>query len=72
MTVICCSATWPAGVQRFTQSVMKNPIQMFIGTLDLTAVHSVTQKIKIVEEKDKEALVCVPSVQGLGGNMCQK
>ena len=51
---------------------MKNPIQMFIGTLDLTAVHSVTQKIKIVEEKDKEALVCVPSVQGLGGNMCQK
>jgi ATP-dependent RNA helicase DDX43 len=70
--MICCSATWPAGVQQFAQSLMKHPIQVFNGTPDLTAVQRVTQKIKITEEKDKEALVCVPSVQGFGRSMCQK
>jgi hypothetical protein len=45
---------------------MKNPIQVFIGTLDLAAVHTVTQKIELVEEEDKDVLVCVPSVQGFG------
>jgi ATP-dependent RNA helicase DDX43 len=38
---------------------MKNPIQVFIGTLDLAAVHSVTQRIELVKEEDKSALVCV-------------
>jgi ATP-dependent RNA helicase DDX43 len=33
---------------------MKNPIQVFIGSLDLAAVHSVTQRIELVEEEDKE------------------
>jgi len=51
---------------------MKNPIQVFIGTLDLAAVHSVTQKIQLVEEEDKDALVCVPSMQGFGRSTCQK
>jgi len=54
------------------QSYMKNPIQVFIGTLDLAAVHTVTQKIELVEEEDKDALVCVPSAQGFGRSMCQK
>jgi len=51
---------------------MKDPIQVFIGTLDLAAVHSVTQKIELVEEEDKDALVCVPSMQGFGKSMCYK
>jgi ATP-dependent RNA helicase DDX43 len=38
---------------------MKDPIQVFIGTLDLAAVHSVTQTIEIVEEEEKYALVCI-------------
>ena len=72
MTMVCCSATWPAGVRRLAQSYMKTPIQVFIGTLDLAAVHSVTQKIELVEEEDKDAWVCVPSVQGFGRSMCRK
>lgn len=32
---------------------MVNPIQVCVGTLDLAAVHSVTQVIKIIEEDDK-------------------
>jgi len=72
VTMVCCSTTWSAGVQRLAQSYMKNPIQVVIGTLDLAAAHSVTQKIKVVEEEDKFALVCVPSVQDFGRSMCQK
>jgi ATP-dependent RNA helicase DDX43 len=45
---------------------MKNPIQVFIGTLDLAAVHSVTQKIELIEEEDKDEMVCFPSVQDFG------
>lgn len=59
MIVLCYSATWPEGVRRLAQSYMKNPIQVFVGTLDLAAVHSVTQTIEIVEEDDKYALVCI-------------
>jgi superfamily II DNA/RNA helicase len=59
MIVLCYSATWPEGVRRLAQSYMKNPIQVFIGTLDLAAVHSVTQKIELVKEEEKCALVCV-------------
>ncbi|ESN91039.1 hypothetical protein HELRODRAFT_90549, partial [Helobdella robusta] len=50
---IMTSATWPEGVRRLAASYQKDPIQVFIGTLDLTAVHSVTQRICIVDEKEK-------------------
>ena len=43
---------------------MKNPIQVCIGTLDLASFHCPG----IVKEKDKYALVCVPSVQSFGSN----
>jgi len=54
---VMTSATWPAGVRRLAQSYMKNPIQVFIGSLDLAAVHTVTQRIELVEEEDKDALL---------------
>ncbi|PSN29920.1 hypothetical protein C0J52_20712 [Blattella germanica] len=50
---VMTSATWPEGVRRLAQSYMKNPIQVFVGSLDLATVHSVTQKILIVPEDDK-------------------
>lgn len=59
MIASCYSATWPEGVRRLAQSYMKNPIQVFIGTLDLAAVHSVTQRIELIKEEDKSALVRV-------------
>jgi ATP-dependent RNA helicase DDX43 len=71
--MVCCSATWPAGVRLWAQSYIKNPIEVFIGTLDLPAVHNVSQKIEVVEEEeDKLALVCVSSVQDFGRSMCHK
>lgn len=50
---VMTSATWPPGVRRLAQSYMKNPIQVFVGSLDLAAVHSVTQKIYMVSEDEK-------------------
>ncbi|XP_059621407.1 probable ATP-dependent RNA helicase DDX43 isoform X2 [Phlebotomus argentipes] len=50
---IMTSATWPPGVRRLAQSYMRNPIQVYVGSLDLAAVHSVTQTIEIVDETEK-------------------
>ncbi|XP_070158975.1 probable ATP-dependent RNA helicase DDX43 [Polyergus mexicanus] len=50
---VMTSATWPPGVRRLAQSYMKNPIQVCVGSLDLAAVHSVTQKICLINEDEK-------------------
>lgn len=52
---VMTSATWPTGVRRLAETYMKDPIQVNVGSLDLAAVHTVTQKILFVEEDDKEA-----------------
>lgn len=54
---LCFSATWPQGVRRLAQSYMKNPIQVFVGSLDLATVHTVVQKIYIIDEDEKLNLV---------------
>ncbi|XP_041983046.1 probable ATP-dependent RNA helicase DDX43 [Aricia agestis] len=51
---VMTSATWPSGVRRLAESYMKDPIQINVGSLDLAAVHTVTQKILFVEEDDKD------------------
>lgn len=54
---VMTSATWPPGVRSLAQSYMKDPIQVIIGSLDLTAVHTVTQNIMFVEEEMKEKVL---------------
>jgi ATP-dependent RNA helicase DDX43 len=51
------SATWPDGVQRLCNTYLNDPIRVIVGSLDLAAVHTVTQYIKIVEDHDKEKLL---------------
>lgn len=51
------SATWPEGIRRIANDYMNNPLQVCVGTLDLAAVHSVTQHIEILDEKDKRQRV---------------
>ena len=36
---------------------MKNPVTVCVGSLDLAAVHSVTQTIHIVDEEEKITMV---------------
>lgn len=50
---VMTSATWPAGVRRLASSYMANPYQVFIGSLDLAATHTVTQIIEIMDEEEK-------------------
>lgn len=50
---IMTSATWPVDVRRIAARYMRNPIQIYIGSLDLAAVHSVRQDIEIVREEEK-------------------
>ena len=48
------SATWPAGVRRLASSYMEDPIQVFVGSLDLAAVHSVTQTVLVISDNEDE------------------
>ncbi|CRL05202.1 CLUMA_CG017979, isoform A [Clunio marinus] len=50
---VMTSATWPSGVRRLAASYMKNPFQVFVGSLDLAATHTVTQLIEIMDEEEK-------------------
>ncbi|KAI6651762.1 DEAD-box ATP-dependent RNA helicase 20-like [Oopsacas minuta] len=43
------SATWPADVRRLADSYLKNPFQVYVGSLDLKACHSVSQTIEIMD-----------------------
>lgn len=56
--VTVLSATWPLGVRRLAQTYMNNPIQVYVGSLDLAATHTVTQTIELIDENDKESKVC--------------
>ncbi|EFN83479.1 probable ATP-dependent RNA helicase DDX43 [Harpegnathos saltator] len=54
---VMTSATWPQGVRRLAQSYMKNPIQVFVGSLDLVAVHTVTQRVYLIDEEEKNNMM---------------
>lgn len=51
---VMTSATWPPGVKRLAKSYTTNPIQVMVGSLDLTTVNTVKQDILIMEEEEKE------------------
>lgn len=50
---VMTSATWPEGVRCLARKYMANPLMVFVGSLDLAAVHSVTQHIIFVLEEEK-------------------
>lgn len=53
---VMMSATWPPNVRKLARDFMKDPLQIFIGSLDLAAVSSVSQEIVIcaADEKRKQ------------------
>ncbi|KAJ8676693.1 hypothetical protein QAD02_012480 [Eretmocerus hayati] len=59
---VMTSATWPPGVRRLAQSYMKDPLTVCVGSLDLKAVHSVTQRIYIIDEEEKVDMVSMCSI----------
>ncbi|XP_052007477.1 probable ATP-dependent RNA helicase DDX43 [Xyrauchen texanus] len=54
---IMTSATWPTGVRRLAKSYLKDPMMVYVGTLDLAAVNTVQQTVLFVQEEEKKAYV---------------
>ncbi|XP_063147190.1 probable ATP-dependent RNA helicase DDX43 [Candoia aspera] len=52
---VMTSATWPDGVRRLAKSYLKDPMIVYVGTLDLAAVSTVEQKIVVIPEEEKRA-----------------
>ncbi|KAL2083471.1 hypothetical protein ACEWY4_021244 [Coilia grayii] len=52
---IMTSATWPPGVRRLAKSYLKDPMMVYVGTLDLAAVNTVQQTVLFVQEEEKKA-----------------
>ncbi|KAJ7341658.1 hypothetical protein JRQ81_006087, partial [Phrynocephalus forsythii] len=52
---VMTSATWPDGVRRLARSYLKDPMIVYVGTLDLAAVNTVEQKIVVIPEEEKRA-----------------
>ncbi|GFO44189.1 ATP-dependent RNA helicase ddx53 [Plakobranchus ocellatus] len=54
---VMTSATWPPAVQEMADRYMTDPYKVFVGTLDLAAVHSVGQTVELVEEYEKKSML---------------
>ncbi|NXP08614.1 DDX43 helicase, partial [Thinocorus orbignyianus] len=54
---VMTSATWPDGVRRLAKSYLKNPMIVYVGTLDLAAVNTVEQRVIVLPEEEKRAFV---------------
>ncbi|XP_055491193.1 probable ATP-dependent RNA helicase DDX43 [Leucoraja erinacea] len=52
---IMTSATWPDGVRRLSRSYLKNPMMVYVGTLDLAAVETVEQNVLVIPEEEKRS-----------------
>ncbi|XP_063046994.1 probable ATP-dependent RNA helicase DDX43 isoform X2 [Engraulis encrasicolus] len=52
---VMTSATWPPGVRRLAKSYLKDPMMVYVGTLDLAAVNTVTQQVLFVQEEEKKS-----------------
>ncbi|XP_008054486.1 probable ATP-dependent RNA helicase DDX43 [Carlito syrichta] len=50
---VMTSATWPYSVRRLAQSYLKEPMIVYVGTLDIVAVSSVKQNIIVTTEEEK-------------------
>lgn len=54
---VMMSATWPPGVRKIARDFMDDPAQIFVGSLDLAAVNSVSQEIVITDQDSKRKLL---------------
>ncbi|XP_040522656.1 probable ATP-dependent RNA helicase DDX43 [Gallus gallus] len=54
---VMMSATWPDGVRRLAKSYLRNPMIVYVGTLDLAAVNTVEQKVIVINEEEKKAFM---------------
>lgn len=51
---VMTSATWPEGVRRLATKYLTDPIQLYVGSLDLRAAKTVTQSLEMVQNEDEK------------------
>lgn len=51
---VMTSATWPEGVRRLATKYLNEPIQLYVGSLDLNAAKTVTQHLIMVRSDDEK------------------
>nr|XP_002720005.1 DEAD box protein 53 [Oryctolagus cuniculus] len=54
---VMTSATWPDAIRRLAHSYLKDPMMVYVGTLDLVAVSTVQQNVIVTTEEEKRALI---------------
>uniref|UniRef100_A0A8C4VF63 RNA helicase n=1 Tax=Falco tinnunculus TaxID=100819 RepID=A0A8C4VF63_FALTI len=54
---VMTSATWPDGVRRLAKSYLKNPMIVYVGTLDLAVSFWVEQRVVVIAEEEKKAFM---------------
>nr|XP_039331543.1 LOW QUALITY PROTEIN: probable ATP-dependent RNA helicase DDX53 [Saimiri boliviensis boliviensis] len=54
---VMTSAAWPDTVHRLARSYLKDPMMVYLGTLNLTTANAVKQNIIVTTEKGKRAFV---------------
>ncbi|KAF6389886.1 DEAD-box helicase 53 [Rhinolophus ferrumequinum] len=54
---VMTSATWPETIRHLAQSYLKEPMIVYVGTLDLAAVNTVKQNIIVTTEEEKRSLL---------------
>ncbi|XP_006835850.1 PREDICTED: probable ATP-dependent RNA helicase DDX43 [Chrysochloris asiatica] len=52
---IMTSATWPHAVRRLAESYLRDPMIVYVGTLDLVAVSTVKQNVIVTTEEEKRS-----------------
>ncbi|XP_052519663.1 probable ATP-dependent RNA helicase DDX53 [Budorcas taxicolor] len=54
---VMTTASWPDSTRRLAQSYLKQPMIVYVGTLDLVAVNTVKQNIIVTTEEEKRSLI---------------
>uniref|UniRef100_A0A452FF23 RNA helicase n=1 Tax=Capra hircus TaxID=9925 RepID=A0A452FF23_CAPHI len=54
---VMTTASWPDSTRRLAQSYLKQPMIVYVGTLDLVAVNTVKQSIIVTTEEEKRSLI---------------
>ncbi|GFR43801.1 hypothetical protein Agub_g4925 [Astrephomene gubernaculifera] len=49
------SATWPTAVQKLAVAFLSHPVKVTIGSQDLAASHSITQRVEVIEPPARDA-----------------
>ncbi|XP_065843388.1 probable ATP-dependent RNA helicase DDX43 [Oscarella lobularis] len=64
---IMTSATWPPEVRRMTDMYLTDPVQVNVGSLNLAAVHTVTQLVEMIGQDEKRERI-ITFISEMGEN----